>query len=71
MLSITRRCTRYQRNVDPCYRPGMARLCEELAAALLAGEMLPDSLLPALTTSLPGMSCLRWDANTLPHLLVW
>ena len=37
----------------------MARLCEDLAATLLAGDPLHDALQPALLTSLPGTSCLR------------
>lgn len=36
----------------------MARLCEELAAVLLAGDPPHESLAPALLTSLPGVSCL-------------
>lgn len=50
----------------------MARLCEDLAATLLAGDQLHDALQPALLTSLPGVSCLRCQTRPFdpltPHL---
>ncbi len=51
----------------PVRGPGMARLCEELAAVLLAGDAPHESLAPALLTSLPGVSCLRY-ARLLFHV---
>ena len=50
-------------------RAGMALLCEELAASLLGQEVPHDRLAQALSTSLPGISCLRCaflQPNALP-----